>query len=160
MMKSILIVPVTGFLLLAGLQGQNRAVMEPPIIKGSVDSISFTARFSELNPEKAYRIGVGVGKGALEGATIELESDDGALQAQVVDFTQGNTSSWWGVSEVTARGFLLEGESVPKGTVTLRFSIPRAAADKAKKLYVFVAKKYGPTTWYLEDGSELSDQYW
>ncbi len=159
-MKSLFSVPVAGFLLMVALLGQNRAVMEPPIIKGSTDTISFTARFSELNPEKAYRIGVGVGSGALEGATISLETEAGAVNSSLVDFTQGNTSSWWGVSEVSARGFLLEGASIPSEGVTLRVSIPRSVADKVKKLYVFVAKKYGPTTWYLEDGSELSDEYW
>ncbi len=159
-MKSLFSVPVAVFLLGAALLGQNRAIMEPPIIKGSTETVTFTARFTELNPEKSYRIGVGVGSGALEGATISLETETGAVNSAIVDFTQGNTSSWWGVSEVNARGFLLEGAAIPTNGVTLRFSIPRSAADKAKKFYVFVSKKYGPTTWYLEDGSELSDEYW
>lgn len=160
-MKKILIVPVTGFLLLVGLTAQNRAVMESPIIKGGADTISFVARFSQLNPEKVYRIGVGTSSGPLRGATFELESDAGAVRGEVVDFVQGYTSSWWDVPEVNARGYVLEGAAVASSAgLMLRFSIPRTEADKLKKLYVFVAKKYGPDRWYVEDGSELSDEYW
>lgn len=159
-MKRILILPVAVLLLFA-LQAQNRAVMEPPIIKGTSEDVSFTARFSMLNPEKTYHLGVATGGGSLEGATIELSQDGNPIQLDLMDFTQKHTSSWWGVPEVKARGFLVEGSTItPGGDLTLKFSISRAAADRLKMIYVFVAKKYGPDTWYLEDGTELSDEYW
>lgn len=159
-MKRILVVPAA-LLLLSALQAQNRAVMEPPIIKGTTDEVSFSARFSMLNPEKVYHIAVGTGGGSLDGATIALESGGNPVDLKLMDFTQKYTASWWGVPEVEARGFLIEGASIPsEGELTLKFSISRAKADSLKKIYVFVAKQYGPNTWYLEDGTELSDEYW
>lgn len=140
---------------------QNRASMESPVIKGEADVIKVSTRFKDFSATGDYRIGVGGEKNDLTGVQLELWAEDGiAVSAPMVDFTQGYTSSWWQVDEVRAKGFVFPESSLPGKVLTLRVTVPRADADAAGRIFVFVAKKYGPTTWYLEDGTALKQEYW
>ena len=140
----------------------QRASMESPIVKTSSEQVTFTAGFSSFEPEAEYRIGVGTGGASLEKATIQFETENGeALRVGLVDFKQGHTSSWFDVPEIAARGFIRSGDILSAGRrIILKFSIPRRDADAIKKIYVFVAKRYGPETWYLEHGAEVNDEHW
>ncbi len=145
--------------LLASAQG--RATMETPVIRGMVDKVTFSTRFSDFAAGSEYRIGVGGAKATLNGLEMELSSEDsGVLSHPTVSFTQGYTSSWWSVDEVRAEGFLFEKSTLDGKTLTLRVEVPRDAAESAGRIFVFVAKKYSPTTWYLEDGAALTSEYW
>lgn len=163
-MKRTTIFAVVIFVLPTALWAQ-RASMESPIIKSTPDAISFTANFSQLDPNGTYRIGVGASGTHIEGAQLALQTSQGAaLPVKPRGFKQGHASSWWGVSEIAAQGFDLVDPLISQaaGRFVLRFQVPRSVIDRlqVKSIYVFVAKKYGPETWYLEDGAELSDQYW
>ena len=155
-------------ILLSGLivpwlvMAQDRASMEAPLIRTTPDTVSFIALFSAFVPGGYYRLGVGTNGADLSSATIELLRDGTPVQVKIVNFTQGYTSAWWGVEQIRVRGCVLKRSQLPGngGSLTLKFSIPRADAGKAGKLYVFVAKKYGPTTWYVEDGAELNRRHW
>ena len=137
----------------------ERASMEAPVIRASEDSITVSARFSNLSTDGVYRIAAGVASGDLESAQLELKKEGDVLDLEVIEYTQGYTSSWWDVSEIAARGYQLEGAGIPDdgSSLYLKVTLPLGDADRTGKFYIFVAKQYGPTTWYLEDGSEISD---
>lgn len=134
--------------------------MEAPVIKTSVESVVVMARISDFTAGEDYRLGVGVASGSLSSAKVSAIRNGNPMSLDLVDFKQGFTSSWWNVDELSSKGFYLSGNSIPTGDgmISLRVEIPKADADKLNRLYIFVAKKYGGSVWYLEDGTELSGQ--
>lgn len=159
-MRTTLALLVCGLFLTFPLLAQDRASMEAPVIKTSPESVVVMARISDFTGGENYRVGVGVASGSLSSAKISAIRDGNTVSLDLVDFKQGFTSSWWSVDELASKGFYLSGNSIPTGDsmISLRVEIPKADADKLDKLYVFVAKKYGGSVWYLEDGTELSGQ--
>lgn len=161
-MKTAWIVLLVGTLFLVPIVAQTRASMEAPVVKGTTESIVISARFKGMSAGGSYRIGVGVAKGDLSSAQVDLKREGEDLSVTSTEFKQGYTESWWSVPELSAKGFLVEGGLIPDSDVALvlRADVPRAEADRAERLYVFIAKKYGPTTWYLEDGTEINISEW
>lgn len=143
------------------ISAQDRASMSPPVIKNTMEEMVLAARFEDLAPGAQYRLGVGTDSGKIN-AKIELLKGNTLLQKNVVNFEQGYTSSWWNVERVFTQGFVLSQEDLPRENeqLTLRISIPRQELNKLKKLYILVARNYGETRWYVEDGIELDDTYW
>lgn len=143
------------------LLAQDRVSMSAPVIRTGMEEISISARFQGLAPERSYRIGVGV-KGQFPEAKIELARGDASFPVPLTDFVQGHTSNWWGVEQLSARGFQIEGSSVggPAEELVLRISVPRAETDRLDNIYLFISRSYGTDTWYLEDGADLDESYW
>lgn len=143
------------------LPAQDRVSMSSPVIRTTVEGVSISARFQGLSPERRYRIGVGV-KGQFPQAEIELSREDSPLPTNPTDFVQQHTGNWWGVEQLSARGYLIEGSKIggPSEELLLRVSIPRAEADKLDHIYIFISRDYGSDTWYLEDGIDLDKSYW
>ena len=161
-MKTTLAFLFSLMILMSLAVAQDRAVMEPPVIQSDPDVVKFSVRFSSLSPAQDYRVGVGsVGPG-LSKVQLELTSDGSPVQAEVVEFKQGYTSSWWGVDELSARGFQIQGNLIPPkdAVLSLRVTVPKPDADKVGKLYVFVARQYAGSVWYVEDGTELTREFW
>ncbi len=139
---------------------QGRATMDSPVVRGTPDTVTVVARFKDFSPDGSYRIGVG-SVGDLSGLVLALENDAGeSLKFPTISFDQGYTGSWWAVDEVKARGYIFENAGLGGKVLTLKAQVPRDKADAAGRFFVFVAKKYGPTTWYLEDGAELKKTHW
>lgn len=143
------------------LPAQDRVSMSAPVIRTSTGEVSISARFQGLNPERNYRIGIGV-TGQFPESKIEIARDDTPVAASLDDFIQGHTSNWWGVEQLTARGFQLDGNDLGSASeeLVLRISIPQAEADKLENIYLFISRNYGGKTWYLEDGADLDNSYW
>ncbi|MFQ5739809.1 MAG: hypothetical protein ACE5JX_12420 [Acidobacteriota bacterium] len=160
-MKELFLVSFAS-LVLPSLLAQGRASMEAPVIKSTPDEITIVARFSDLSTGGVYRVGIGcVGK--MPPAKIELQKEGAPSSAKLVDFAQGNASSWWrGVDQVQSRGFILQDSLLPGHDegLMLKVILDRTEADRIGKFYIFVAKKYGSKTWYLEDAAELGKKYW
>lgn len=161
-MKTALTFLVLAFFLTCPITGQERASMDPPVIRSGPEFVSFSVRFSALSRGASYRVGLGAASAGLSKAQMELSVEGTPLDVELVDFKQGYTSSWWNVEEISALGYYLEGDKIPPegSQIALKVSVSRAEADRVKSLYVFVAKKYGGTVWYLEDGAELTSQNW
>ena len=161
-MRTTLALLVCGLCLTSPLFPQDRASMEAPVIKTSPGTVVLMARISAFTAGEDYRLGLGVASGDLASARVELIRDGNTLSLDLASFKQGFTSSWWSVDELSAKGFYLSGSDIPTGagTISLKVEIPKADADKLGKVYVFVAKKYGGSVWYLEDGAELTSQDW
>jgi hypothetical protein len=161
-MKTTLTLLFSGLLLNGSLLAQDRASMEAPVIKSDPESVTVMVRISDFTANESYRLGLGVAEGDLSKAKIGLQRDGQPLNLEVVEFKQGFTSSWWSVAELSVWGFYLDGPNLPAAgqSVAMSVEIPRSDAEKAGKFYVFVAKKYGGSVWYLEDGTELSGQDW
>jgi hypothetical protein len=140
---------------------ENRASMEAPVVRGTEEGVTIAVRFTGFAAGDSYRIGLGAAA-PISSATLELKVAGQPLQAQTVEFSQGYTKTWWGMEELKVSGFVMKGDQLPSGgdLLGLKVTIPRADADKAGKVYVFVAKKYGENIWYLEDGVELSSSDW
>ncbi|MEE8160720.1 MAG: hypothetical protein V3T61_03695 [Acidobacteriota bacterium] len=154
---------ITVFLSLAFsgfLTGQ--AVMSAPVLRTSPEEIRFTARFSDFKAGEDYRIGVGTVGEKIRDATIELVKDDTVLPNQVETFEQGFARSWFEVDKISVQGFVLPPSKLPAEgeALLLRVVVPRPEADRLKRMFVILARKYGPTRWYIEDGSELNDTLW
>ncbi len=154
---------ITVFLSLAFsgfLTGQ--AVMSAPVLRTSPEEIRFTARFSDFKAGEDYRIGVGTVGEKIRDATIELVKDDTVLPNQVETFEQGFARSWFEVDKISVQGFVLAASKLPAEgeALLLRVVVPRPEADRLKRMFVILARKYGPTRWYIEDGSELNDTLW
>jgi hypothetical protein len=66
------------------------------------------------------------------------------------------------MNELKSRGVSLAASDLPSAgqQLTFRVKLSRAAADNFEKLYIFVSRDYGGSTWYLEDGVELDQSYW
>ena len=143
------------------LSAQDRVSMSSPVIRTNPDGISIAARFQGLQPGRSYRIGVGV-KGQFPESEIEISRGDSPLPANLTDFVQGHTSNWWGVEQLSARGFQIDGSDLagPSEELLLRVSVPRAATDQLENIYIFISRNYATDTWYLEDGVDLDQSYW
>jgi hypothetical protein len=151
------------FLSPAGLLiAQDSATMSAPVVRTAEGQVEFTTRLQDFVPGSKYRIGIGgVGNNAPD-ATIEVKLGDTALSKSATDFTQGFTSHWWGMNELKSRGIALAASELPEQGQQLTFKVhlSREAADNFEKLYIFVSRDYGGSTWYLEDGVELDQSYW
>jgi hypothetical protein len=165
-MKRILVVSVACVICLsfaAPLLAQNRAAMSAPVIRPTPEGVTISAQFSNFVSEGEYRLGIATVEGKpLTGAQVELIKGDQPLTRNPVDFDQGHTSGWWQVSKVSTRGFFLRGNDLPKEDerLTLRVTIPRDELRKHDKVFLLVARKYGETIWYLEDGQDVDKSYW
>ena len=154
---------ITVFLSLAFsgfLTGQ--AVMSAPVLRTSPEEIRFTARFSDFQAGEDYRIGVGTAGEKIQDATIELVKDTTVLPNQVETFEQGFSKSWFEVDKISVQGFVLPAAKLPAEgeALLLRVVVPRSEADRLKRMFVILARKYGPTRWYIEDGAEMNDTDW
>lgn len=156
-MKHIKIIGVFYLALCLPAWAQYRATMTAPVIRPSTDEVVFNSEFSDFVPGADYRLGVGTAGGKVTSLKIELLKNDAVVKKNPVSFVQGYTSSWWDVDKVSIRGFVLARDELPeKGKkVRLKITLPRAEADKLKKIYILVARKYGTDRWYVEDGVEL-----
>lgn len=136
--------------------------MSAPIIKASDETIKMTVSFKGFENVADYRVGIGVSKGALDVSELTLHKNGEPVQLASGHFKQGFTSAWFGVPEVTSEGFVILGSSVggSEDRFTMRVAIPRSKADSSGRIYIFAAKKYGPTTWYVEDGSYAEKTDW
>lgn len=164
-MKTVLISGVIGllpWLVCSAGWAQSRATLEPPVIKATEGQITITAKFSNFDTAQKYRVGVGSAKGQLTGAQFSLAENGETRSTSATTFTQGHTSQWWNVPEIKARGYILEGRSVPRSgkTLTLTVVLPRSEADQLAPLYFFVSRDYGSGLWYLEDGVDITEAYW
>lgn len=161
-MKGIVI--LTGFTLVFSfdLLAQDRASMTAPIIKPSVETIAFTARFSDFVAGDEHRLGVGTAKGKINKCTIELFKNETPLQKREVSFKQGHASHWWDINLISMRGFVFKPVDLPKKgeTLTMTVTVPRAELNQVKKLYILVARRYAENLWYIEDGAEVDDSNW
>lgn len=165
-MKNVILtlcfVAVFGMLLVSPTIAQDRATMSAPVIRSSGDEIVFTVRFEGFAEGRSYRIGFG-GKGEkAPNSQIELSVGDSKSTLESMDFVQGNTSGWWKIEELGAKGYTIEKSGIPAaGTaLTFRVTVPRDVSDGYEKLYLFVSRDYGSGRWYLEDGSEIDKSDW
>ena len=138
----------------------QRASMEAPVVRGAPGEVSVSARFSQFVSGSEYRVGVGA-SGDLAGLTISLDQDGTAVSGDLTSFDQ--PQSWWSeAGQLKAKGFLLQDSKLPAAgeTLSMKVTIPRASADAAGAFFIFVAKRYGRNTWYLEDGAEINESHW
>ncbi len=152
---------LTGFLATPVL-AQTSATMSAPIIRSAEGAVRFSVRFSNFVPNSRYRIGIGIRGDKTPDVTLELLENEAAVSKDPVNFVQKNTNHWWGIPQLSVRGFAFSAsELAGEGReFVFRMSLPRESADKAGKLYIFVSRDYGAETWYLEDGSELDESNW
>ncbi|HSR66875.1 MAG TPA: hypothetical protein VLU25_02945 [Acidobacteriota bacterium] len=154
-----LIIPLAAAAL--ALAAAGRAEMAAPILKTSTEEIVLTASFTSFDPGADYRIGVGAPARTINDYQMVLEQADKPMPVRETNFVQGYLSAWFGLEEVPAKGFVFKGSDVnPDVRVQLQITLPRAEADRLQRFFVFVAKSYGPDTWYLEDGSEIRKENW
>lgn len=142
---------------------QDRASMTAPVIKTTAEEVTFTVRFEDFVSGSEYRLGVGTAAGnKLTNVKMELSRNDQALKKNLVNFDQGYTASWWNVDKVSVQGFVMTPAELPgkDQKLVLKVTVLRAEADKVKKIFVLVARKYGEDRWYVEDGVELNDSHW
>jgi hypothetical protein len=142
---------------------QDRATMGNPVIKFLPEGIvEFKADFSDLVATGKYRVGFGSEADRLTGAKLELLKDGKALTNALIRFDQKHTSNWWNVPQVLSQGFVASGADLPaKGAkLTFKVNVAKTDLDKVKKVFLFIAREYGPETWYLEDGTDLGDTNW
>jgi hypothetical protein len=145
----------------AVLSAQDSAEMAAPVIRSAEGKVVFSSRFQSFATGSSYRIGVG-GVDVTPDAQLELLLDDEPLDFEPVSFQQGNTSHWWGMVELAAKGYILKPSDLPTEgqNLRMRITIPREIIDTYEKVYIFVSKDYGSDVWYLEDGIELEKSYW
>jgi len=138
----------------------QRASMDAPVVRGAPDEVIVSARFTQFVSGSEYRVGVGA-SGDLAGLTMTLDQEGTVVSADITSFDQ--PQSWWSdAGQLKAKGFLLQDSELPPTgeALSLKVTVPRASADAAGAFFIFVAKRYGPNTWYLEDGSEINDTHW
>lgn len=161
----LLLLLFTAFLtvfLTAPVHAQESASMSAPIIRTAEGNVTLTVRFSNFVPGSRYRIGFGIAGDAAPEVTLELTENSSAVSKEPVDFVQKNTNHWWGIPQLSARGYAfsvseLDGEG---RELLFRITADRGLAEKAGKVYIFISRDYGADTWYLEDGSELDESNW
>ena len=135
--------------------------MGSPVVRIVEGNVMISVRAESFNAGDKYRIGVGV-----EGETplaAEMTFTKGAETiGEVSEFTQGFTAHWWNVEQIICKGIELSGDMLPGSGEegSLQISIPRGELEGKEKIYIFVSKDYGSSTWYLEDGSELDKSFW
>lgn len=142
--------------------GLGRAIMGTPILKTAPDEITLSASFGEMEPNAEYRMGVGAPGKTFNDLRLTVEKDGAAITKQQTSFEQGYMSAWFDVDSVQAQGYMFVGTEAGggDGKVTLRVQLSREEADRIGKFFIFIAKKYGPDTWYLEDGTEIDKSLW
>ena len=140
----------------------GQAVMSAPVLRPSPEEIRFTALFSDFQAGEDYRIGVGTVGEKIQNVRIELIKNDAVLSNPIETFEQGFASSWFEVEKISVWGYVLSAAELPaKGeSLLLRVVVPREEADRLQRMFVILARKYGPTRWYIEDGSELNNTQW
>ncbi len=142
------------------LFSSQRVSMDAPVVRVAPDEVSVSARFSQFESGGEYRLGVGA-SGDLAGLTITLDRDGSTVDANLSSFDQ--PQSWWSdAGQLKAKGFLLEDSELPAAgaALSMKVTLPRTSADAAGAFFIFVAKRYGPNTWYLEDGAEINESHW
>ncbi len=144
------------------LAGQGRVSLSAPILKGEPDQISFTTRFSSFVSGSDYRLGVGTTGDKIEGIEVELTQGDTPLSKKQASFRQGFATAYFEVEEILVQGFLFPATDLPgEGEeVAMKVTIPRSEADRLKRLFIIVAKQFGPDRWYIMDGAEINDSHW
>ena len=101
--------------LTAPLLAQESATTSPPVIRSDDTSVILSIRVQNFVPGKDYRIGLGVaGETPAEG-TYSLTREGQPVGKQPVAFKQGNTSHWWGVNLLSAKGFQRRGNRAGSG---------------------------------------------
>ena len=151
------------FIALFGSSFGQRASMDRPVVKTKDDTVHMIVSFGSFSAGKSYRLGIGCSAGDLAGAELELTEGDSVLDLPVRTFELGHsTQQWWGVKKLNARGYLLEGDTVPATGTKVRLSIqvPLAVANQKDKLFLFVAREYAEDLWYLEDGMPIEKKDW
>ena len=151
------------FIALFGSSFGQQASMSPPVIKTKDNTVHLIVSFSSFLAGKSYRLGVGCSAGDLAGAKLELIEDDSEVELPVKTFEQGhNTEQWWGVKKLNARGYELDGDTVPAtdARLRLRVEVPLAVANEKGRLFLFVAREYAEGIWYLEDGMPIEKKHW
>ncbi len=145
------------------LVGQvTRVSLSAPVLKAGPDQISFTTRFSSFVSGSDYRLGVGTTGDEIEGIEVELTLGDTPLSKKRASFRQGFASAYFEVEEILVQGFLFPSSELPgEGEeVAMKVTIPRAEADRLGRLFIIVAKQFGPDRWYIMDGAEINDSHW
>ena len=144
------------------LVGQVRVSMSPPILKAGPEEISFKTRFSHFAGGSDYRLGVGTTGDEMNNAKFELSKGDTVLSKKLVSFRQGFASAYFEVDEILVQGFLFSSADLPDEgeEITLEVTLPRAEADKLKRLFIIIAKQFGPDRWYIMDGGEINESHW
>lgn len=136
--------------------------MSTPIIKSSTDEISVTASFSDFEPGKDYRIGCGTAGPNFQAAKFFLTKDGSKWTRSLESYDQGFTSSWFEVDKVNSQGYILASSDLPGSgeRLTFKITLDRNEAENLGKFYMFIARKYGPDTWYVIDGYEINKKHW
>ena len=137
--------------------------MSAPVIRAAPDgNVTFTAQFSEMAQTGEYRLGFAVPSGKISGAKLELLKNGNPVNLPLMDFEQGYCANWWGLTKVSAQGFVVLGNAIPgkEEKLTLRVTVPKVEMDKYKKVFLLVSRKYGTDVWYIEDGSEMDESFW
>ena len=144
------------------LLGQGRVSMAAPVLKAEVEQISFTTKFSDFVAGSDYRLGVGTTGDKIEGAEIELLKGDAPLSKDLISFTQGFASAYFEVEEISVQGFSFPSTDLPAEgeLVAMKVTIPRAEAERLERLFIIVAKQFGPDRWYIMDGGEINSTHW
>ncbi len=144
------------------LLGQGRVSMAAPVLKAEVEQISFTTKFSDFVAGSDYRLGVGTTGDKIEGAEIELLKGDAPLSKELISFTQGFASAYFEVEEISVQGFSFPSTDLPAEgeLVAMKVTIPRAEAERLERLFIIVAKQFGPDRWYIMDGGEINSTHW
>lgn len=157
----LILIAAATLVLTVSLAAQS-ATMSAPIVRTAEGQVIFTVRVENLEEGNQYRLGLGFPTDTAPEATVELSIEDSPVNLSPASFAQDNTSNWWGVSKLASRGFNLTPSDLPRQgeALTFRASVPKDTADQFEKLFIFISRDYGSNTWYLIDGSELSNSYW
>ena len=144
------------------LLSQSRVSMAAPVLKAEAEQISFTTKFSDFVAGSDYRLGVGTTGDKIDGAEIELSKGDAPLSKELISFTQGFATAYFEVEEIFVQGFSFPSADLPgEGElVAMKVTIPRAEAERLERLFIIVAKQFGPDRWYIMDGGEINDSHW
>lgn len=140
----------------------GQAEMSAPALRAGAEEIQLTARFSNFSKGESYRLGVGTSSAQLQNTKIELLKGETILTNKLVNFQQGYTKSWFEVDKILVQGFVFASDEGPAQSeeLTLRVTLPRDEADKQKRLFLILAKEYGPDVWYVQEGAEVDDSLW
>lgn len=152
----LLAVSLQGF-----LEGQDRPSLTAPVLKAEPETISFTTRITNLAPGSDYRIGVGAPTD-IQGGTFEVANGDAVLPMEPAAFKQGYATAYFEMDAIPALGYLFSSTDLPgpEEAIVLKVSVPREEADRLERIFIFVSKQFGPTTWYIMDGAEINNTHW
>ena len=153
---------VAVFCLSLGGLVSGQAEMSSPALRTTVEEIILTTHFSGFVQGENYRLGIGTVSSRLEAAKIELLKGEAVLSNELVTFQQGFTNSWFNVDEILVQGYAFSLDTLPAQDerLTLKVTVSKSEAERQKKLFIILAKSYGPDVWYLQEGAELTDSLW